>query len=189
MAYSIQNIKSNLTGGGARSCLFEASFTIPQVLGPTSSQKLQFLCKGTSIPESTISALDVDYMGRKVKVAGTRAAFADWTVSVLNDEDFAIRNDLEKWLNYMNGHVDNSQQVALTSYKTDGTLTQLSKDGSKLRTYTFKGIFPTSVGSIALDWSTDSIETFDVTFAVDWWEVSGVTATGVTYPPGNNGTS
>jgi hypothetical protein len=183
MAYSIQNIKSNLTGGGARSCLFKVSFNYPSAIGAISQQKLEFLCKGSIIPESTINAVSVAYMGREVKLAGTRPAFADWTVSILNDEDFAIRNDLEKWMNYMNGHVDN-QQVASLDYKTDGIVTQLSKDGSKLREYKFKGIFPTSVASIALDWATEDIQSFDVTFAVDWWEASGIT-----YPKGDNGSA
>lgn len=183
MAYSIQNIKSNLTGGGARSCLFKVSFTYPTAIGAVSEEKLEFLCKGSIIPESTINPIDVNYMGRIIKVAGTRPAFADWTVTVINDEDFAIRNDLEKWMNYMNGHVDNKQLTAMTDYKTDGTVTQLSKDGSKLREYKFRGIFPTSVASIALDWATEDIQEFETTFSVDWWEASGIS-----YPKGDNGT-
>ena len=130
-----------------------------------------------------LNPLEVNYMGRIIKVAGTRPSFADWTVTVINDEDFAIRNDLEKWMNYMNGHVDNQQLTAMGDYKTDGTVTQLSKDGSKLREYKFRGIFPTSVASIALDWATEDIQEFETTFSVDWWEASGIS-----YPKGDNGT-
>ena len=145
MGYSIQNIKSQLVGGGARSALFRASFAYPSGLqGENSSEKLQFMCKASSgIPQSTIDPLEVDYMGRKIKVAGTRPAFPDWTLTIINDEDFLIRNDLERWMNLMNGHIDNSQAVSMSDYKSDGTIEQLSKDGSILRTYTFKGIFPT----------------------------------------------
>ena len=186
MAYSIENIKSNLIGGGARSALFKASFTYPEGVEETSSQKLEFLCRASSgIPQSQINPLEVDYMGRKVKVAGTRPVFPDWTLTIINDEDFAIRNDLEKWMNLINGHVDNQQPTGLRDYKTDGYIDQLSKDGSVLRRYIFKGIFPTDLSAIALDWSTDEIQSFDVTFSIDWWEVSGKTSD-LEFPRGEN---
>ena len=186
MAYSIENIKSQLVGGGARNALFKASFTYPDGVGERSSQKLEFMCKASSgIPQSTITPIDVDYMGRKVKVAGSRPAFPDWTLTVINDEDFLIRNDLEKWMNFINGHVDNQQPVGLREYKTEGYLDQLSKDGSIIRRYTFKGIFPTNLAEIALDWSSEEIQKFDVTFAIDWWEVSGKTSD-IEFPKGQN---
>ena len=184
MAYSIQNIKSNLTGGGARSALFKVTFDYPDGISATSGEKLQFLCKASQIPASTINKLEVDYMGRKVKLAGTRPEFADWTVTVINDEDFAIRNDLENWMNFMNGHVDNAQIVNPLDYKTTGKVTQLSKDGSKLREYNFKGIFPIEIAQIDLSWDSEDLEEFEVTFSCDWWEVAGQN-----YPKGNNGTS
>ena len=186
MAYSIQNIKSQLVGGGARACLFKVTFNYPEALGAASGEKLQFMCKASQIPASSVTKLTVDYMGRKVKVAGTRDEFADWTVTVINDEDFLVRNDLEKWLNYMNGHVDNQQLVSPNDYKTTGTVTQLSKDGSKLREYYFNGIFPTEIAQIDLSWETDEIQDFDVTFSVDWWEVAGRTSN-IQFPKGNNG--
>ena len=55
MAYSIQNIKSNLTGGGARSALFKVTFDYPDGISATSGEKLQFLCKASQIPASTIN--------------------------------------------------------------------------------------------------------------------------------------
>jgi len=183
MAYSIQNIKSQLVGGGARSSLFKVTWTFPDGVGAVSGEKLQFMCKSSLIPSSQVNKVEVDYMGRKIKLAGTRPEFEDWTVTIINDEDFAIRNDLEKWMNLMNGHIDNQQLVSPNDYKADGTVTQLSKDGSKLREYKFKGIFPTDIAQIDLSWDSEDIEEFEVTFSVDWWEVSGIT-----YPKGNNGT-
>ena len=37
-------------------------------------------------------------------------------------------------------------------------------------------MWPIEVGAIELDWNTtDTIETFTVTFQYDWWEVDGGT--------------
>jgi len=53
-------------------------------------------------------------------------------------------------------------------------VTQYGKDGRKLRTYAFEGMFPTNIAAISLDWdTTDDIERFDVTFQFDWWTVAG----------------
>jgi hypothetical protein len=116
----------------------------------------------------------VPYFGRQVKYAGGRT-FADWTVTVINDEDFAIRNSMEEWMNFINSHDSNSRGLP-QQYKSTGQVTQYSKDGSPLRTYVFEGMFPISVDGIQLDWSqTDSIEEFGVTFQYDLWRVEGNT--------------
>ena len=61
MAYSIQNIKSQLVGGGARACLFKVTFNYPEALGAASGEKLQFMCKASQIPASSVTKLTVDY--------------------------------------------------------------------------------------------------------------------------------
>ena len=61
-------------------------------------------------------------------------------------------------------------------YKSTAQVQQFSKTGVPIREYTFNGIFPVEVSTIDLDWNaTDSIQEFQVTFAYDWWEVSGGT--------------
>jgi hypothetical protein len=64
--------------------------------------------------------------------------------------------------------------AASSEYKSQATVTQYSKTGIPLRVYNFNGIFPSSIASIPLDWSTvDDVERFDVTFNYDWWNVDG----------------
>jgi hypothetical protein len=51
------------------------------------------------------------------------------------------------------------------------TVEQLDKDGSVLKSYTFRGAFPISVASIELSYdSNDAIEEFQVDFAIQYWE-------------------
>jgi hypothetical protein len=102
----------------------------------------------------------------------------------MNDEDFELRNSMEAWLNMINTHVSNRMGSGLTGptgagpdqYKTDLIVQQFSKAGPSnssgvIRQYKFNGAFPTSVGAISLDWdSTNTIESFDVTFSYDYWE-------------------
>ena len=81
---------------------------------------------------------------------------------------------MERWSNAINGLQSNLRDPGLATpaqYKTNATVTQFAKTGEPIRTYNFVGIFPITVGAIALDWGTnDEVETFPVTFAYDYWQ-------------------
>jgi len=172
MAFNINQFKSELVGGGARPTLFQCQITNP--INPAADIKVPFMVRAGGIPESVVGQYTVPYFGRQVKYAGDRT-FADWTVTIINDEDFAIRNAMEEWMNFINSHDSNSRGLP-QEYKSTGQITQYSKDGSPLRTYVFEGMFPVGVEGIQMDWSqTDSIEEFSVTFQYDLWRVEGNT--------------
>ena len=172
MAFNINQFKSELVGGGARPTLFQCQITNP--ISPAADIKVPFMVTSAGIPESTVGQYIVPYFGRQVKYAGDRT-FADWTVQIINDEDFAIRNAMEEWMNFINSHDSNSRGLP-QQYKSTGQITQFSKDGSPLRTYVFEGMFPIQVEGIQMDWSaTDTIEQFSVTFQYDLWRVEGNT--------------
>ena len=172
MAFNINQFKSELVGGGARPTLFQVQITNP--VAPGADFKVPFMVRAAGIPESTLGQYTVPYFGRQVKYAGDRT-FADWTVTVINDEDFAIRNAMEAWSNFINSHDSNTRALP-QQYKSTGLITQYSKDGSALRTYVFEGMYPVTIDGIQMDWSqTDSIEEFGVTFQYDLWRVEGAT--------------
>lgn len=172
MAFNINQFKSELVGGGARPTLFQVQITNP--VAPGADFKVPFMVRAAGIPESTLGQYTVPYFGRQVKYAGDRT-FADWTVTVINDEDFAIRNAMEAWSNFINSHDSNTRALP-QQYKSTGLITQYSKDGSALRTYVFEGMYPVTIDAIQMDWSqTDTIEEFGVTFQYDLWRVEGAT--------------
>jgi len=171
MAFNISGFQGQLTGGGARPNLFQVTIDNPVDRG--SFIKTSFMVQAAQIPEATLGVATVNYFGRQIKYAGNRT-FADWTVTVINDEDFLIRDGMERWSNAINGLQTNIRSAALAQaaqYKTSATVTQFAKTGQPIRTYSFVGLFPLTVGAIALDWGTnDAVETFDVTFSYDFWE-------------------
>ena len=172
MAFTINDFKSRgLTLGGARPSLFQVSI-IPNIgtINAAAIEKFQFTCRASEVPAATIDPVNVPYFGRQIKLAGDRT-FADWTVTVMNDEDYIVRNMFEDWSNKINQFVENKKILAGNAYKdTDAFVTHFAKDGDPIRQYKFVGIFPTSVSNMALDWdNTNSIQTFDVTFSYDYW--------------------
>jgi hypothetical protein len=175
MAFNISDFKNNgLQLGGSRPSLFEVNLTgIPQGLGIGNAtlDKFNFTCRAANLPAATIASIDVGYFGRKIKIAGDRT-FTDWTVTVMNDEDFLVRSMFEKWSNAINALQFNirSTGAADSNYKAEMQVTQYAKTGRISREYAIIGAFPTSVDAIALDWdTTNQVETFNVTFAYDYW--------------------
>ena len=108
-----------------------------------------------------------------INFAGDRT-YGTWTVKVMNDENFAIRNALESWSDAINQKVGNVRTQA--DYKSTAQVTQFSKTGTPLRIYRFNGIYPSEIAPIGLDWaSTNQFETFDVTFTYDYWDITNNT--------------
>lgn len=174
MAFNINEIRSQLTFGGARNSLFQV--TIQNPVNGVADIKVPFLVRAAQIPASTLGVMEVPYFGRKIRLAGDRV-FGDWTVTVINDEDFLIRNAMEQWSNSIQSLQGNLRAFGSASpllYKAQAQVTQFSKTGLPIRTYTFNGIFPSEISPIDVDWSsTDQMEEFTVTFQYDWWEVTG----------------
>jgi hypothetical protein len=185
MPFNINTFKENgLRYGGARPSLFEVNLSIPQGVGISpSTGKLVFTCRASSIPASTISPIEVPYFGRKIKLAGDRT-FADWSVTVMNDEDYTVRKMFEQWTNKINSHLLNEKSIPLNEYKANDTIVyHYSKTGIPIAQYTFTGLFPTEISAMDLDWdSTNSIQTFNVNFAYDYWTSESVTGVGPGVP-------
>lgn len=178
MPFDISTFRARMLNDGARPSLFEVYVPIPvnifagvanvPVLGD-----LTFKARASSLPGDSLSNISIPYFGREIKVAGTRT-FPSWTVTCINDENFAVRNSFERWMNSINSHAGNLRNPVFnppTSYQTNATVIQYGKSGQIIKTYELVGCFPTDVSPIDLDWGNgDSIEEFTITFEYQWWQ-------------------
>jgi hypothetical protein len=177
MAFNVAEFRANMIGDGARPNLFSVSLVFPTLAenGALAGQKVNFMAKAAQLPGSTIGTVPVFYFGREMKFPGNRT-FADWTLTIINDEDFAIRNSLESWMNAINSHATNVRSGAAassTGYSVDASVTQYGKTGNELKKYNFVGMFPLDLAPIDLDWgSNDAIEEYTCTFAYQFWETN-----------------
>ena len=169
---TISDFKSKLTGGGARANLFEVVLTFPDLVQPATDvlDKSRFLVKGARLPASNIAQIEVPFRGRALKIAGDRT-FDSWTVTVINDTDFAIRSAFENWMNAINRLSDNTGLVNPADYQADCYVYQLDRDGQALRSYRFFDTFPTQVGPIELSYEATGIQEFTVELQVQYLEV------------------
>jgi hypothetical protein len=175
MAFNVAEFRANMIGDGARPNLFQVTLNFPTIAenGVAAGQKATFMAKSAQLPGSTIGTVPVFYFGRELKFAGNRS-FTDWTLQIINDEDFTVRRALESWMNGINSHGGNVRAAGAaspTGYTVDAEVTQYGKTGDTLKTYKFVGMYPLDLAPIDLDWSSnDTIEEYGVTFAYQWWE-------------------
>ena len=181
---TLSNFKSQLIGGGSRPNLFEVELTtLPDAVQGWEAEKFRYLCKAASLPASNIANIDVPFRGRIFKVAGDRT-FDVWTVTVINDEDFILRNAFESWMDQISKLSNNLGATEPASYMTDATVYQLGRGSTKnsrdsagesnavLKEYKFIDIFPTAISAIDLSYDTgDAIEEFTVDFQVQTFEL------------------
>ena len=176
---SITEFRSRMTGGGARSNLFEVNIQYPNGIDDaTATGDGEFLIKAAEIPAANLGNIPVPFRGRVLPVAGDRT-FDPWTVTVINDTDFKIRDRMEKWSNFINDIQTSQGAVNPEDYQTSATVQQLGRSAASnnipiLRSYQFVGIYPNAVSSIPLDYgATDQIEEFQVTFNYLYYEIFG----------------
>ena len=165
----VDDFKSKIRGGGARPNLFKATVNFPAYAGGD-VELTSFMCKGAQLPASVMTAIDVPFRGRQLRVAGDRT-FEPWTVTIINDTDFAVRDSMERWLNGINNHKANAGLTNPVDYQADLIVDQLDRDGNEIKTYNFRGAFPVNISNIELSYETvDTIEEFTVEFQIQYWE-------------------
>ena len=181
---TITDFKTALSGGGARPNLFEVGITLPTATATATGgqlpEKFVVLCKAANLPASNVASIDVPFRGRIFKVAGDRT-FDTWQITVINDNDFAIRKVMEDWMQHIAQYKDASGTTDPATYMANATVTQLSRSASTItasstsgvadaKQYIFEDIFPTNISAIDLSFDTsDTIEEFTVEFQVNYW--------------------
>ena len=177
MAFNITEFTSNLQFGGARPSLFEVNMTNP--INTAADNRFRFSCRVAQIPATTVTPITTQYFGRPIKFAANRT-YEDWSVTIINDEDFSVRSTLEEWCEAINGTHSNLSSAFSNTYKSQAEVIHYGKIGDVLRKYTIQGMWPTNIAAIDLDWSNaDVIEEYTVTFSLDHWSTdSGFRAPG-----------
>tara|TARA_R110000824_G_scaffold369844_1_gene559367 strand:- start:1435 stop:1956 length:522 start_codon:yes stop_codon:yes gene_type:complete len=172
---SIDNFKAKLAGGGARPNLFKVTCNFP-AFAQGDAELGSFLIKGASIPSGVVGVIEVPYRGRKLKIAGDRT-FEPLSLTVINDTGFVLRNAFERWQNAIQDHERNSGALIPADYQMDLSIEQLGKDDAILKKYNFRGVWPSNVSTIELNFETnDALEEFTVELQFNYWDTDGITS-------------
>jgi hypothetical protein len=173
---------------GARANLFEIEIGFPDlstvdVAGTNpaagAAEKVRLMCKAAQVPGFTVGTIEVPFKaGRRIKIPGDRT-FADWSITVINDEDHALRRAFTSWVNLISNSNYNAATKSPTTvaYYKDILVKQLNQKNEVTRTYKLNDAYPTDVGALDLSFdSTDTLSEFTVNFQYHYLQA----ATGAT---------
>jgi len=173
---NISDFKAKLAGGGARSNQFKVTMPFPGYASVGGEiEDLAFLCRATSIPSMEITNINVPFRGRAIKIAGDRTIPA-WSVTCYNDTNFRLRNAFERWQNGINNMSDNEGLTNPVDYQVDAFLDHLDRNGNTIKSYTLRGVYPTAIAAIPLDYDEKTtIEEFEVTLEYQFFDTNTTT--------------
>tara|TARA_R100000005_G_C4936735_1_gene163172 strand:+ start:183 stop:704 length:522 start_codon:yes stop_codon:yes gene_type:complete len=158
-------------GQGQRATLFQVTGDIPE--SSTNSPDRVFFIKSAQFPASSIGFIEVPFKGRKIKRPGDRT-FAEWTLTVLQDDAGDLRADFVRWMNKINAHVAITGDSATSSLFPTWTIESLRQDDSVSSTIELVNCFPTEVGAVDFNYETvDTFTEFTVTLQYDYWTGAG----------------
>lgn len=164
---------AQFNGGGARPNLYKVELFFPLGINFGDNQKQSMLIKAASLPESTMGQAIVPFMGRQIKVAGDKT-FADWTITVINDTDFATRRAFEEWHYRINAFEGNTGLSNPSEYYSDIIVKQLNRNGEVIYQYKLYQCYPTSIGEVTLGYDqNDTVEEFTVTLSMNYFTSDG----------------
>lgn len=171
--FNITSFRTALQGG-SRPNLFKVRVTPPA--GISNLGIFEFLCRSAQLPSATVGLIEVPMNGgRRLKMAGDRV-FAEWTTTVLNDENFLVRSSIEKWqnsivsTNYTLDSVGNRQFTENDLYSTVQVY-QMDDSGQEVTYATAQLIncWPSDISTIDLSYdTTDTVEEFTITWVYDY---------------------
>jgi hypothetical protein len=162
----IDSFISTVAHGGMRSNLFTVTVNSPY----GDKDDFSFKCKAATIPQKNTGVISIPYMGRDYKVPGD-TTFDAWNTTVFADEQLLVRKTFEDWMDAINNaELNTSVNSNAFAHMVNGTITTYSRDGSVANVYEIRGLFPSTIGEISLDWSTkDTVAEFPVTFNYQYY--------------------
>ena len=159
MGFSVNDFNNQYTGDYARPNLFEVN-----IAGIDS----KMFVKAASLPATTVGLVEVPYQNRKLKVPGDRT-FADWTATVIQDEEYKMRNQLLEWQKQILGFSEFKTTIGPGDAHSQITIQPYDRDGEKAGHVANVYGWPSEIGSVDLSWeSADAIQEYTVTFSVSW---------------------
>ncbi|MDX9695046.1 MAG: hypothetical protein RBT49_04575 [Bacteroidales bacterium] len=151
---------------GARSTLYRVD--IPGRL----SEDTKFFFKAAQFPNKTINKIEMRYMNNIIPVAGETATFQDWTVTVVNDVNFGLRTEIERWMESIKNNSQTNGATNQNQYFGQAVITQILQDGTDSNVaYDFFNIWPSDLSTIEVGYdNADTVQEYTVTLVFSHWE-------------------
>lgn len=166
--FNIDSYRANFKSG-ARQYLFYFRPMFPSVIAGA-TETSTYLVRATSIPETTTEEIVTNWQGFDFKQSG-KYTYTDWTVTFNVDNNAVIYNYYMTYLNYIHDPTTNISKTH-ANYFIDQQLDLLDLSGNKVMKVKLIGSWVKSVAAATLDYSSNDILQFDVTYSYLYHTVS-----------------
>lgn len=152
---------------GARANLFKVEI-------PFLGEKMKFLCKSASIPGMSFDNIPVNYQNNTINIAGD-ISYTPWQLTIVNDKDFLIRKNIERWMNSIKVGYGTSGATSIKDYLKTAFVYQLDEEGDEIAGYTLNYCYPSNLGEIPLSFDNqNTVEEFTLELTYVFFERNGL---------------
>ena len=156
--FSINNLKYEL-GSGVRKSKY-----LLEIGSSDIARKINILTKSASFPERTIGVASAYKYGKKYNFRAETDFTGTFEITVIDDANMSIRKSIDEWMNSVDIFED-GQVTNIDGYQTSINLWQLDSNGEKLYGYEIQNAFPTNMGTVTYDDSTQNeLVEYTITF-------------------------
>jgi hypothetical protein len=184
MAFNLVDFR-RVTNGFARACHFSLQIKDFKELSVPNENSSEYgsaflatqhmFVSAASIPSRTIESqrINVQFGQPGIHIANG-VNYQPWTVTFYADDKMMIRTLFLKWQQVILNTVSHAYTMPNRYKSQDAQVNILNSHDNHhvVQTYSFKGLWPTEVGSISLQQQDAGIITFDVTFQYDYFTVN-----------------
>jgi hypothetical protein len=142
--------------------------TLPNIPGTNLAREITIKCVSANIPGSSVEKATVDAHGISLNFAGRRRWSGTWEATFFETRNASTRQAFITWLELMRSWNNNSGSYKST-YGVTGELALYDDLPQIVKSIRIRGLFPESVGDVALDQSSGVIQ-YSVTFSYDYTE-------------------
>ena len=180
---SINQFKTNLSGGLAKTSLMDVEIFPPKTLKDKShleiSKNLKFKCQSADLPGKTFGVDErKDYVTSSKHVYGV--TFSDLNLTFLCSSNMEERRFFDEWMESILGYeTDKANKFFRSSYYDQYVSNKIivnlytgRKDGEKSCSFTFRNIFPTTLTAQNVSWMNEDILKLTVSFEYEYWSVN-----------------
>lgn len=173
---SLFNINSfkQVVSGVQRSSLFTVEFdkTTSGTLVPSffNSDKVKFVISSASVPASTVSQIQVSYMGRKMNYPGDRTESGQWNTTLILNNQWNIYAALLRWSVAINHPTDNvAESTDASQLFANATVKLYTATGEENAAFTLYDVFPMTVPELPLNWEQSTALNVQVSWSYNYW--------------------
>lgn len=159
--FNIDSYRANFKSG-ARQYLFYFRPLFPAAI-TADTETSTYLVRSTTIPESTTEEIITNWQGFDFKQSG-KYTYTDWTVTFNVDNEAKIYGYYMNYMNYIHDPTTNISRVHAEYFK-DQQLDLLDLNGDIVMKVKLVGSWVKNVSSATLDYSSNDILQFDVTYS------------------------